>query len=99
MNRRSKYDIEQVISTVIVVIVIAIFLAYIVGAGVNGINSIGEGVIVDKRISSITNQKIFCPKTYYFTIEGEKHGKTVRYTFEVTEGEYETHRIGDWYER
>ena len=99
MNRLSKYGVEQVISAVIVIAVIAIFLVYVVGAGVNSVNSIGEGVIVDKRISSITNQKIFCPKTYYFTIEGEKRGKTVRYTFEVTEGEYETHRIGDWYER
>ena len=83
MNRLSKYGIEQVISAVIAVAVIAIFPVYIVSAGVNGINSIGEGMIVDKRISSITNQKVFCPKTRYFTIEGE----------------YEAYRIGDWYER
>ena len=99
MNRPLKCDIERFISVAVIAIVIAIFLVYIVSAGVNGINSIGEGVIVDKRIDSIMNQKIFCPRTYYFTIEGEKRGKTVRYTFEVTEGEYETHRIGDWYER
>ena len=99
MNRISKYGVEQVISVVIVIAVIAIFLVYVVGAGVNSVYSIGEGVIVDKRISSITNQKIFCPNTSYFPIAGETRGTTVRYTFEVTEGEYETHRIGDWYER
>lgn len=99
MNRPSKCDIEQAISVAIIATIITAFLVYITGAGINSINSISEGKIVDKHIGLITDQKVFCPKTYHFTIEGEKHGKTVRYTFEVTENEYTTYRIGDWYER
>ena len=99
MNRPSKYDIAQVISEVIVVLMITAFIVLIVSGGINEIHAISEGRIVDKYISSVMNQKVFCPKTYYFTIEGEKRGKTVRYTFEVTENEYETYKIGDWYER
>ena len=39
------------------------------------------------------------PTEYYFVIEGEKDGVTVRYKFEVTAEEYEKYRIGDYYER
>ena len=99
MNRPLKYDIAQIISSVIMIVVIMAFIVFVVGAVINDINSISEGVIVGKYIDSITNQKAFRAKSYYFTIEGEKRGKTVRYTFEVTEGEYETYKIGDWYER
>lgn len=99
MNRPSKYDIAQVISEVIMVLVITAFIVFVVGAVINDINSIGEGVIVGKYIDSITNQNVFRAKAYYFTIEGEKRGKTVRYTFEVTEGEYEAYKVGDWYKR
>ena len=99
MNRLLKHDIEQVISAVVVIVVITVFIVFVVGAVINDINSIGEGVLVGKYIDSITNQNVFRVKAYYFTIEGEKHGKTVRYTFEVTEGEYEAYKIGDWYKR
>lgn len=99
MNRPLKCDIEQFISVAVIATAITALLVLIVSGGINEIHAISEGRIVDKYIGSVMNQKVFCPKTYYFTIEGEKHGKTVRYTFEVTEGEYETHRIGDWYER
>lgn len=99
MNRPLKCDIKQFISVAVIATAITALLVLIVSGGINEIHAISEGRIVDKYIGSVMNQKVFCPKTYYFTIEGEKHGKTVRYTFEVTEGEYETHRIGDWYER
>lgn len=99
MNRLLKHDIEQVISAVVVIVVITIFIVFVVGVVINGTNSISEGVLVGKYIDSITNQKAFRAKSYYFTIEGEKRSKTVRYTFEVTENEYETYKIGDWYER
>lgn len=99
MNRLLKHDIERAISGAVIAAVFTAFLVYIVGTGINSINSISEGKIVDKHIGLITDQKVFCPKTYHFTIEGEKRGKTVRYTFEVTENEYTTYRIGDWYER
>lgn len=99
MNRQLKHDIGQVISVVVMIVVITIFIVFIVGLVINDINSISEGVLVGKYIDSITNQKAFRAKSYYFTIEGEKHGKTVRYTFEVTEGEYTAYKIGDWYER
>lgn len=99
MHRPLKCDIEQFISVAVIATTITALLMLIIGGGINEIHAIGEGRIVDKYIGSVMNQKVFCPKTYYFTIEGEKRGKTVRYTFEVTEGEYEIYRIGDWYER
>lgn len=36
---------------------------------------------------------------YWFVIENEKDGETVKYGFEVTKEEYEKYKIGDFYER
>ena len=74
----------------------------------NASNEIDCGVIVDTDydsgytyFSSSKNGGYMqsYPDTYTFTIEGEKDGKTVRYSFEVTEQEYNSYKIGDWYER
>lgn len=99
MNRPLKCDIEQFISVAVIATAITALLVLIVSGGINEIHAISEGRIVDKYIGSVMNQKVFCPKTYYFTIEGEKRGKTVRYIFEVPKDEYGAYRIGDWYKR
>lgn len=99
MNRPLKCGIGQFISVAVIATTITVFLVLIVSGGINEIHAISEGRIVNKYIGSAVDQRVFRLKAYCFTIEGEKRGKTVRYTFEVTENEYEAYKIGDWYER
>ena len=42
---------------------------------------------------------IYHSAAYRFTIAGEKNGRSVQYTFSVTEDEYDRYKIGDWYTR
>ena len=105
-------DIVYVLSVIFAVLFIAA-IAFLIGAVIfnsiqNASNKIDCGVIVDTDYDSgytyfSSNQNgghmHSYPDTYTFTIEGEKDGETVRYTFEVTEQEYNRYEIGDWYER
>lgn len=69
-----------------------------------------EGIVVDKRCyvayttityTGPTNNRIamseYHPERYEFTIEGDKDGKTVQYTFDVTETLYKQYSIGDYF--
>ena len=78
-------------------------------AFVNETNAIDSGIIVDRNYNPggtywHTDGKHggsmrSYPDSYTFTIEGEKNGEIVRYTFDVTAEEYAAYKIGDWYER
>lgn len=89
-------------------IVAFVIVGLIVSGYVNETNRIDNGVIVNKWMdaggtyyNSDKNGGRFrsYPATYYFTIQGEKDGETVDYTFEVTAEEYEAYKIGDEYRR
>ena len=103
-----KIDFTHIIAVLIVAVVIFMMGTAFYSVIQNDLNKIDCGVIVDTDYSygytRYTSDKhgghmYSYPDTYTFTIEGEKDGKTVRYTFEVTEQEYNRYRIGDWYER
>ncbi len=101
-------DISVVFNIIVILFCIGVF-GGIIGTGIaNENNRIDSGIIVDRyydagytRYSSDKNggHMYSYPATYSFTIEGEKDGETVRYTFELTEQEYNTYKIGDYYER
>lgn len=104
--------VEEILTCVIsllVIIIIAGLVVMAIGATVvNEQNRIDAGIIVDRRFeagytrfSSDKNggHMHSYPDTYTFTIEGEKNGNIVQFTFEVTEEDYNNYKIGDWYER
>lgn len=99
--------IENGVYIIFAVIIVAV-IGLVVAGCANEANRIDNGVIVNKRMdaggtyySSDKNggRLHSYPATYYFTIQGEKDGKTVDYTFEVTAEEYEAYKIGDEYRR
>ena len=103
-----KVDIEDIVCVLFIAVVVFLIGAVIFGEILNASNEIECGVIVDTnynsgytyfRSSKNGGYMKSYPDTYTFTIEGEKDGKTVRYSFEVTEQEYNSYKIGDWYER
>lgn len=81
-----------VIATIIVLILI---VSVIICDIVNFSNEIDCGTVIDKHIFS----RRYRGTMYRLTIEGEKNGRTVQYTFAVTEQEYDRYRIGDYYDR
>lgn len=109
---RDRIDVEFIFNLIVCVVIIA-FLVLIIGGAIssnieNANNRIDAGVIVNRYIDSGYSYASTSksgghyanyPTEYYFVIEGEKDGVTVRYKFEVTAEEYEKYRIGDYYER
>ena len=103
-----KVTIIEIVCVLFIAVVVFLIGAVIFGSILNASNIIECGVIVDKTYDSgytyFSSNKSdghmhSYPDRYTFTIEGEKDGETVRYTFEVTEQEYNRYKIGDWYER
>lgn len=102
------FDFDTVLG-IIIILLCAGVLGLIIAVGVqNEMNEIDSGIIVDKDYTtgytSYSSDKngghaYSTPAKFKFTIEGEKDGETVQYTFEVTEEEYQRYKIGDYYER
>ena len=93
---------------IIFIVVIGSFAVAIVGEVLNESNRISNGIIVDKwmheggtRYSSNKNggHMYSDPPSYHFTIKGEKDGKSVEYSFSVSESDYNAYKIGDEYRR
>ena len=98
----------NVFTAFIFVVVIGSFVVGIVSVVFNESNEISNGVIVDKwmneggtRYSSDKHggHMYSYPPSYYFTISGDKDGKTVEYSFSVSESDYNAYKIGDEYSR
>ena len=105
-------DKTTILCIVIIAIAVAGFVLSIIAGVANSANRISEGVLVDKHYSPAYttttytgsgNNRRAVPRyhsaKYRFTIEGEKNGETVRYTFDVTESEYDRYKVGDYYVR
>ena len=98
IDRYNRHSIGDIVVSAAFFIVIAVFIIFVVGTVVNEMYRIDEGIIVDRYIVRDTVNKI--PRSsYVFVTEGEKDGKTVRYSCYVSAKEYDTYRIGDWYKR
>lgn len=106
------HALEILLGVVIAIGAAAISLSiYFVVANEN--NKISEGVIVDKTYSdtqaivtyhngpnnSMIPSTRIRPETFEFTIKGVKGGEEVEYSFKVTEEEYNSFKIGDYYVR
>ena len=79
----------------------------------NAGNKITEGIIVDKNYNSAYSSREFYtdtkgnsypvssyyPESFQFKIEGNKNRETVKYVFDVTENEYNSYKIGDYYKK
>lgn len=103
-----RYSAIEIIVFIAFAVCILFMVALLCGAFINATNEIDAGIIVDKMYDAggayfsadkHGGRYYDTPPSYRFTIEGEKNGKTVKYTFEVTEDEYNAYKIGDWYER
>lgn len=56
-----------------------------------------EKITIDEN-GQITSHIVHHPAGWTITIEGEKGGKTIKYTLDVSESEYLKIDIGDYYE-
>lgn len=94
-----------IFSAILIIAIIGLIFAGIIA---NELNEIDSGVIVDKYMDNggtyYSSSKDggylrSSPPSYSFTIRGEKDGKIVEYSFEVSESEYNSYKIGDDYQR
>ena len=69
----------------VIIGVLCVILSVSIG---NFSNKISQGTVVSKD---------YTPEFFTITIEGEKDGKVVKYTFAVPESEYVMYNVGDWY--
>lgn len=104
---KSEWFVKVIIAFIFVVL-IGTFVVGIASTVLNESNKISNGVIVDKwmdeggtRYSSNKDggHMYSYPPSYHFTIEGDKDGKTVEYSFSVSESDYNAYKIGDEYSR
>lgn len=105
-----KLTITEWLGIVATIAALIILVVALVCGISNANNRITEGVVVDKRYHAAYTTTTYTgskdnriaipkhhPERYVFTIEGNKDGKTVQYTFDVTETQYEQYSIGDYF--
>ena len=101
MKRKGITLIEIVtILSIVIVIGAILFVAFI-----SYKNKIDRGVVVDKQYTAgyteinynDNSYPVYHPPVCRLTIEGEKDGEIVQYTFDVPEAEYAMYNVGDNY--
>lgn len=109
-KRLSWKELCEIITGIAALVFVIIYIAMAIS---NACNRITEGTIVDKRyFTSYTTTTYhtaangdsvavpkYVPERYVFTIEGEKNGDAVQYTFDVTAEEFHEYSIGDYFRR
>lgn len=98
-SKKGLTAVEIVVIIAIIAIIAAIIIP-IIGSILNEQNRITEGVIIDKSYTVekvITKYKTAESTHCYFQLEGEKDEVMVRYWLEVSEQDYNSYRIGDYY--
>lgn len=83
-----KYKGLTLIELIVVLVIVGVLCAIVTPAIKNESNKISQGTVVSKD---------YTPESFTITIEGEKDGKVVEYTFNVPESEYTMYEVGDWY--
>ena len=99
----------KIIIPVIGILIGAIILIVSVGAIVsNEQNRIFEGTVIEKDYSSGytryegsegNTKLVSVPAQYYLCLRGMKNGEVVQYWCEVTEYEYNSVKVGDYFKR
>ena len=101
-RRLSDLDVEMMICNILMVVVIALGILCIASWIINEHNKIDSGIVIDKHHTRAHTTPtrfgmIRHSESYELTIKGEKNGKTVEYTFDCSEDEYDSYDIGDHY--
>lgn len=95
-------DFEDIFINTLLVVVIVIGILCIASWIINEHNKIDSGIVIDKHHTRAHTTPtrfgmIRHSESYKLTIKGEKNDKTVEYTFDCSEEEYDSYDIGDKY--
>ena len=102
---RNKNLLFTGIVMAVIVVIMIVAIALIVK---NESNRISEGIVIDKYYTSgytrysgddKSRSLISEPPQYHLLLSGNKHGKAVKYWCEVTEDEYNSIKIGEFFKR
>lgn len=88
-----KYKGLTLIELTAAIAIIGVLCLILTMAIRNECNKISQGTVVSKDYTPGR----YTAESFTITIEGEKDGKVVEYTFAVPESEYTMYNIGDWY--
>lgn len=93
-----KFKGFTLIELIVVMVIIGVLCVICSLAIKNKSNKISQGTVVSKDYAPArASSKSYIPESFTITIEGEKDGKVVEYTFAVPESEYVMYNVGDWY--
>ena len=93
-----KFKGFTLIELIVVMVIISVLCVICSLTIKNKSNKISSGTVVSKDYSPARrSSKSYIPESFTITIEGEKDGKIVEYTFNVPESEYIMYNVGDWY--
>jgi ATP/ADP translocase len=95
-------DVGIMICNILMVVLFALMIICIASWIINEHNKIDSGIVIDKHHTRAHTTPtrfgmIRHSESYKLTIKGEKNGKTVEYTFDCSEEEYDSYDIGDEY--
>lgn len=109
----AEWHLMEIFVGIVIALCVAVIAIVTWTVVANESNKINEGVIVDKYYKSASTQTYYilspnktlmpstryAPESFHFTIKGKKDGKEVEYTFDVTEEDFSSYEIGDYYKR
>lgn len=93
-----KFKGFTLIELIVVLVIVGVLCTIVTLAIKNECNKISQGTVVSKDYAPArASSKSYTSESFAITIEGEKDGKIVEYTFDVPESEYVMYNVGDWY--
>ena len=93
---------------IVMAVIVLVMIVAIISIVANESNRISEGIVIDKHYTSgytryssddKSSSLISEPPQYHLLLSGNKNGKAVEYWCEVTEDEYNSVKIGEFFKR